>query len=476
MLKRLTWTLAVPALLWPLPAALADQPVQVQELVLRAKPAVVLVTARVDAEVTLSCGGGPVTVKPSPFQETGTGWFIDGRGYLITNAHVVDPVYRMPPWVIHELKRSAVDEACVDPVLMKQGLSRGQRPEAEDQVRRRVDMASIRVKPLPQLTVLLSNGTVLSAEIKKFSPPLLLDVAGKPVADAGRDLALLRVKDGVYPALGLADEEAKIGDPLHILGFPGVVLSHELLNKSAALEASVTGGSVSGFKMDALGQDVIQTDAPAAPGNSGGPAVGHSGDVVGVLTFVSLSPTGGSIVQGFNFLIPTRDIKKFVQGTEATKPGESRFNAVWAAGIRDLLDERYRSAAARFAEADALLPNLVDVKRARAEAEFKVKNPPPRPFPWAWIALGLALVSGGGYGALWCRRWQRNRFRIKAGEVVRLLEEGTNPLLVDVRKSSAQKTSPLKIPGAVSITPEALERGETGIPVEPERIVVAYCS
>ena len=476
MLKTVMWLIAALSLgLTPAPVSADLQTVSVQELVLRAKPAVALVTTRVDAEVTLNCGAGPVTVKPSPFQETGTGWFIDGRGYLITNAHVVDPAHRLPPWVVHELKRNAVDQACVEPILMKQGLTRGQRPEAEDQIRRRVDMASVKLKPLPQVTVLLSNGTVLTATIQKFSPPLLLDMAGKPVADSGRDLALLRVKDGVYPALGLSDEEAKIGDPLRILGFPGVVLSHELLNKSAALDASVTSGTVSGLKMDAIGQDVIQTDAPAAPGNSGGPAVGHSGSVVGVLTFVSLSPSGGSIVQGFNFLIPARDIKKFLEGTEV-KAGESRFNPVWAAGVSDLLNERYRSAAAKFAEANKLLPDLVDVKRALAEAEFKVKNPPPRPFPWAWVTVALALASGGGYGAMWYHRWQRNRFRIKASEVVRMLEEGVNPLLVDVRKASAQQTSPLKIPGAISITPDALARGETGVEVDVNRAVVAYCS
>src|SRR5678815_2317712 len=75
-----------------------------QEAILLAKPAVALITARVDAEVTMDCGRGPVTVKPSPFIETGTGWFVDGRGWVITNAHVVDPVHRMPPRVLHELK------------------------------------------------------------------------------------------------------------------------------------------------------------------------------------------------------------------------------------------------------------------------------------------------------------------------------------------------------------------------------------
>ncbi len=469
------WIVALLALLSIPPTALADHPIPVQELVLRAKPAVALVTARVDAEATVNCGAGAITVKPAPFVETGTGWFIDGRGYLITNAHVVDPVHRLPPWVTQELKKSAVDEACVNPVLARQGLMRGQRPDFEDQIRRRVDMGGIRLKPLPQVTVLLSNGAMLPAEIKKFSAPLLLDAAGKPVADSGRDLALLRVKDGVYPALAL-DENVKIGDPVRIIGFPGVVLSHELLNKTAALEASVTTGAVSGLKQDAIGQDVIQTDASAAPGNSGGPAIGHGGTVVGVLTFVSLSPSGGSIVQGFNFLIPSRDVKKFLQGTEVTKPGESPFNPIWAAGLNDLGNESFRSAAAKFVEANKLLPDLPDVKRALAEVEFKVKNPPPRPFPWAWVTLGLALVSGGGYGAMWYHRWQRNRFRVKAGEVVKMMEAGVNPLLLDVRQESAAKTAPLKIPGATYISPDALEQGQAGIEVDPTRTVVAYCT
>src|SRR5262245_53422435 len=91
----------------------------VQEAILRAKPAVALITARVDAEVTMDCGQGPVIVKPAPFIETGTGWFVDGRGFLITNAHVVDPTYRTPPWVVHELKKKAIDQACVDPALQR---------------------------------------------------------------------------------------------------------------------------------------------------------------------------------------------------------------------------------------------------------------------------------------------------------------------------------------------------------------------
>ena len=451
----------------------------VQEAILRAKPAVALITARIDAEVTMNCGQGPVTIKPSPFVETGTGWLVDGRGWLITNAHVVDPAHRLPPWVAHELKKKAIDQACVEPALRAQGLMRGQRPDAEDRIRRELTdraMAGLKFTPLPSLTVLLSNGTRLSAEVRKFSAPLLLDATGRPLSDSGRDLALLRVAPGVYPALAISTRDAQIGDPIHILGFPGVVLSHELLNQSVSMEASVTNGAVSGFKQDAIGQDVIQTDAPAAHGNSGGPAIGDEATLVGVMTFVSLSPAGGAIVQGFNFLIPARDVLKFLQGTDIKNPGESAFNPVWAAGLQAFFGERYAVAVAKFQEANRLQPNLPDVKRALGEAEFKIKNPPPRPFPWAWVTLGITLLSAGVYGGMGARRWWRNRFRVHPPQVIGFMEKELNPLLVDVRTRTDYETSPLTLPGAVRLEPEDVEAGRIVLEADPKQLIVTYCT
>lgn len=447
------------------------------EAILRAKPAVALITATVGAEITMDCGQGPVTVTPAPFVETGTGWFIDGRGYLITNAHVVDPVHRMPPWVVHELKKKAIDQACVDPALQAQRIMRGQRPELEERIRRQASdrgLATAKMKPLPQLTVLLSNGTQLEASVIKFSAPLLLDSQGQPVPDSGRDLALLRVKEGAYPALSLYAREPKIADPVHILGFPGVVLSHELLNRSATLEASITNGAVSGMKQDAIGQDVIQTDAPAAHGNSGGPAITSDASVLGVMTFVSLSPQGGSIVQGFNFLIPARDVKKFLENTDVTAGRDSGFNAAWIAGLDALFAERFAVAAARLAEANRLLPSLPDVKRALAEAEFKVKNPPPRPFPWIWATVAVTAVSVGAYGGMLGRRWWKNRFRILPTQVIALIEQGRGLALLDVRTEDDYETSPLKLPGAVRLSPGEVAAGRVELTVEPTETVVAY--
>jgi S1-C subfamily serine protease/rhodanese-related sulfurtransferase len=449
----------------------------VTEAIMSAKPAVALINARVDAEVTLNCGSGPVTIRPAPFVETGTGWFIDGRGWLVTNAHVIDPAHRMPAWVTHEIKKMAIDRGCVEPALRQRGLMKGQNPGLEEQIRRDATdrgLATAQVNAFPQVTVQLSNGLKFPAEVKKFSAPLLLDVTGQPTQDSGRDLALLRIPDGTYPALSIATRSAKIGDAVHILGFPGVVLSHELLNQSASIEASVTNGAVSGIKVDAIGQDLVQTDAPAAHGNSGGPAIGDDSSVLGVLTFVSLSASG-AVVQGFNFLIPGADVLKFLQGTEVTKPGQSKFNEIWFAGLSALLGESYTTALARLEQANKLQPKLPDVVRALKEADDKVKNPPPRPFPWAWVALGVTLLSAGGYAGMWGRKLWRDRFRVLPTQVIAFIERGLNPILVDVRTENDYETSPLKLPGSIRLDPDVVLKTEQfDIQAQPKQIVIAY--
>jgi S1-C subfamily serine protease/rhodanese-related sulfurtransferase len=450
----------------------------VQEVNLRATPAVALITARIDAEVTLNCGAGPVSVQPKPFVEIGTGWFVDGRGWLITNAHVVDPVHRMPVWVTHEIKKTAIDTGCVDPALRARGLMPGERPDIEDQIRRNASARALdtaKVNATRSLTVQLSNGVKLPAEVKKFSAPVLTDRSGAPVPDSGRDLALLKVPDGTYPALTVATRDPRVGDTVHILGFPGVVQSHELLNQSGSFEATVTNGAVSGVdKKDAIGQDLVQTDAPAAHGNSGGPAIGADAAVLGVMTFTTLSAQG-AVVQGFNFLIPARDVLKFLEGTAVTKPGASKFNDAWFAGLSALSSEDYKTALAKISEANRLQPKLPVVVRTMKEADDKVKNPPPRPFPWAWMTLGVTLVSAGGYGSMWGRKWWKNRFRVVPTQVIHFIERGLNPLLLDVRTKTDYETSPLKLPGSLRIDPETILKTEQfEVPAEPKQIVVAY--
>jgi len=85
-------------------------------------------------------------------------------------------------------------------------------------------------------------------------------------------------------------------------------------------------------------------------------------------------------------------------------------------------------------------------------------------------------VSAGGYGAQFYIRWQRNRYRVRPGEVVRLMEDGKQLTILDARKSEAYERLPLKIPNSVRLSPEELESGISGLELDPTQPVVAYCT
>jgi S1-C subfamily serine protease len=429
------------------PAFANAQPaVSVQEALLRAKPAVALVISEVGGDVVVRCGAGAeTTVTPPPFRETGTGWFVASSGWLITNAHVVAPAHHPSEGLVREQTQKAVRQAC--------GGSAG----------------TGRAKLEPSISILLANGVRLPATVVKYSPP----VAGE--AMSGQDLALLRLEAADMPALALGDSaKVRIGDRINIIGFPGVVLSHELLNASAKMEASVTGGAVSGFKQDRADQAVIQTDAPAAWGNSGGPAVNEAGEVVGVLTFVTLSADAqGNIVQGFNFVIPSMAVVKFLEGTPVPRDEPSRFNAAWHAGLRDHFAGKYRRAQAPLAEANRLLPELPDVRRVTAENDERLKREPW--LPWPQVGVGMLVVSAAGWAALLLGRRQRNRFRIRPSEVMQLIEGPEPPLILDVRASDAYARSPVRIARSIYVALETLD-DRANVPADPARTVVAYCT
>ena len=457
-------------------AQAASAGVTLQEVMLRVKPATVLIVSEVASEVTVNCGAGPQTVTPSPFRETGTGWFVESNGWVVTNAHVVQPAHQSPRWVTADQARKGVVAACVTDVLAKQNIAPGDRPDVEDQMKRdalarALPGASVELKP--SIFVLLSNGFRLPAKVAKYSPP----VAGGG-AMSGRDLALLQLEASEMPAFVLGTSRTlKIGDPIHILGFPGVVLTHELLNATSKVEASVTNGAVSGFKEDVQNQPVIQTDAPAAWGNSGGPAIAGNGEVVGVLTFVSLGPGAeGSIVQGFNFVIPADAVREFLRGTPVDLADKSPFNEKWFTGLRRYFEGDWSGALTSFGEANRLQPEFPDVKRMLVEATEKVKNPPPKPFPWPLATGAVALFGVVLGGVALGRRARTNRNRVSPADVVRLFEADPPPVIVDGRAPLTYAMSPFRIPGARHVPVETLEQSLEAAGLDATRTIVAYCT
>jgi hypothetical protein len=462
--------LTAAGILLGLPALAGAQELSLQEMILRSKPAAVIVVAEVGGQVTLRCGGAEKTVSPVPYRESGSGFLVSPRGWVITNGHVVF-VAQEPPrrWMTAHLTEKAFRAECLPDLLAKRGLAPGDRPEVEDALAREAVAATPadKVALEPTVSIILQNGMRLAGRIAKFSAP------GGGDAMSGRDLALLRIEAADMPTLALGDSSAvKIGDKIAVIGFPGVVMSHELLSASAKAQASATHGAVSGFKQDRANQPVIQTDAAAEAGISGGPALNTAGAVVGVMTFVTQGD--GGAVQGFNFIIPSAAVRDFLSGTTVALDETSRFNVAWHEGLADFFAKRYSRAARPLAEANRRLPEIPDVLRITAEAVERSKTQPL--LPWGQVGGALVLAGFAGYAALLWRRWQRNAFRISPSEVARLLEGNDPPAILDVRETTAYERSPMRIPRSLRVTLEEIGNGGKRPDVDQKRMVVAYCS
>ena len=421
-----------------------------QEALLRAIPAVAIVAVEIAADVTVDCGGGrKVTVPASPLRETGTGWFIASSGWLVTTARSLSTAQEPTPAVEASLRDRGVAAACGDGAAAR----------------------SAQTKIAPTISVMLPSGRRLPARVVKYSAP----PAGG--AMSGRDLALLRVDARDLPMVPLGDSTGvKTGDRVHVIGFPAVVMTHELLQSSARVDATVTSGAISGFLEDVNGQPVMQTDASAAGGDNGGPVVNDRGEVVGVLTFGS-SNRDGSAVQGFNFIIPAAAVRDFVAGTGVDFADTGAFNREWWTALEAFFARRHRAARRHLAEANRLAPDLPDLTRLIAENDEQITNPPPRPFPWR-AAGGVAAVIGASVCTLaWVAWWKRNRFRMRPQEVARWLEDTEHaPLLLDVRDNDTYEKSPVRIPRALHVPADKLAAGEAEPPAETTRPVVAYCT
>ena len=140
------------------------------------------------------------------------------------------------------------------------------------------------VEGATSVTVVLATGREIAAQ-----------VVG---SDAASDTAVVKVDGGPFPVaelgssrdLKVGQEAIAIGSPLGLSGGPSVTVG-----VISALHRTVrtrTGTALS---------DMVQTDAPIAPGSSGGALLDGNGRVVGITTAVAMTDTGA---EGFGFATP----------------------------------------------------------------------------------------------------------------------------------------------------------------------------
>jgi S1-C subfamily serine protease len=119
-------------------------------------------------------------------------------------------------------------------------------------------------------------------------------------SDPGHDLAVVKpniIPDDVKPAVLASTKGLHSGDDVVAVGFP------------FGIGPSVSAGVISGLGREYENpdgrrlRDLIQFDAAANPGNSGGPLVDSHGEVVGLVTAI-LNPSEERVFIGIGFAVP----------------------------------------------------------------------------------------------------------------------------------------------------------------------------
>ena len=157
--------------------------------------------------------------------------------------------------------------------------------------------------------VIIDNGTILTnLHVVQGSESITVTFADGLEAPAAivnvapeNDLAVLRaqkIPDDLQAATMRSTADLQPGDEVVAIGFPFGI--------GPSVSAGVVSGLKRGFKSPEGGQvmsNLIQFDAAANPGNSGGPLVTMDGQVVGIVTAI-LNPTPARTFLGIGFAVP----------------------------------------------------------------------------------------------------------------------------------------------------------------------------
>ena len=101
----------------------------------------------------------------------------------------------------------------------------------------------------------------------------------------------------------------RLGESVVAFGFP--------LTGSLSMEGNLTTGNVSALAGLARRSQILQITAPVQPGNSGGPLLDESGNLIGVITAkldaMAIAKRTGDIPQNVNFAIKTEVVEAFLK-------------------------------------------------------------------------------------------------------------------------------------------------------------------
>lgn len=294
--------------------------------------------------------GTNTVTKDLDITMVGSGFIITPDGYVITNAHVVDEND-------DETKKGFAEQAFQEIMAndAKEIETSMGRKLTDDEAKALLDANSWYFSQTMQVGDITKEFSIVmgvsggNSKIVPLNIPAKLVTQGNPIP--GKDVAILKLTEKhVYPTIRIGnDKDMRVGDQVYVLGYPAVATFHPLISEESISEASLTRGLVSAKKNMKDGWEVLQTDASITHGNSGGPVMNESGEVVGLATFGSIDQQRGQEVQGMNFIVPSTIVNEFLEKKDIT-PKMSDISLAYEEAMNMFDQSRYKKALVKLKE------------------------------------------------------------------------------------------------------------------------------
>lgn len=333
---------------------------------------------------------------------SGTGFFITGDGYLVTNCHIIDrdSAYIRRKFILSTYQE--VTDANINSLQSSWAMTL-----TDEQRSLLYNAYSIIYSQVSSMIIFdLKREIYVQLRVDKAGPqfstkrmPATVVIKGRPMP--GKDVAILKIDNvSQLPTLPVSlDSIPNIGEQVFVYGYPEPVTSNAFLAKETGIEPTLTAGVVSAIKKSIGGWPVVQMDAAITHGSSGSPVCNNKGQVVGLATFGSLEQRTGILATGFNFAIPVSVVRNYFDSVNVA-PKMSLSSTAYNSGLDFFYQGYYYKALKKFESVKKLNENFPDINYYVMLCNSKISAGEDRESSTQQVIfriIALVLILGGLY-------------------------------------------------------------------------------
>jgi serine protease Do len=280
---------------------------------------------------------------------SGTGFFVTGDGYLITNAHILD---RDSAFIRRKFILSTYQEVTEANIRsLQSSWAMTLTDEHRSLLNNAYSLIYSQVSSMilfdlkREIFIQFRSGNGNGSSVSRL--PATVIVKGRPMP--GKDVAILKIATKIQlPTLPISrDSVPRIGEQVLVCGYPEPVTSNAFLAKETTLEPTLTSGIISAVKKSVGGWPVVQMDAVIAHGSSGSPVCNSRGEVIGLATFGTLEQNTGTLSSSYNFAIPMTVVQAYLDSANVN-PVMSEASEKFRSGLNFFFGAYYSRALREF--------------------------------------------------------------------------------------------------------------------------------